>query len=72
MKDLHDQKGFPTSPFFLATKRKPSIKNFRTFGCPAIFKRYEISKEGKRVKNKYTQQGVRGIFVEFYITNQYA
>ena len=52
VKDLNDQKGFPTTPFFLATNRKPSIKHFRTFACPAVFKRYEISKEGKRVKNK--------------------
>ena len=50
VKDLNDEKGFPTTPFFLATNRKPSIKHFRTVGCPAIFERYEISKEGNMVK----------------------
>ena len=29
-----------------------------------IFKRYVIYDKGKTMKNKYTQQGVRGIFVE--------
>ena len=55
VKDLDDEKAFPTTSFFLATKRKPSIKHFRTFGCRTIFKRYEMSKEVKIVKNKYTQ-----------------
>ena len=62
IKDLNDDKGFPTTPFSLATNRKPPIKHFRTFHIPAIFKRYEISTEGKIIKNKCTQQGVRGIF----------
>ena len=35
------------------------------FGCPAIFQKYEISDSGKRIKNKYIQQGIRGIFVGF-------
>ena len=35
------------------------------FGCPAIFKKYEISDSGKRIKNKYIQQGKKGIFVGF-------
>ena len=28
-------------------------------------KKYEISDSGKRIKNKYIQQGIRGIFVGF-------
>ena len=39
------------------------MKHFRVFGCPAVFKRYEVSDNGKRVNNKYTQKGMRGIFV---------
>ena len=44
---------------------KPNVRHFRVFGCPSIFKRYEISEGGKRTKNKYVQQGIRGIFVGF-------
>ena len=47
----------------MATSQKPAVNNFRVFGCPTIFKRYEVSDDGKRVWNKYTQQGMRGIFV---------
>ena len=63
VKNLLDAEGNPTTPYFLATGRKPAVKHFRVFGCPAVFKRYEVSDNGKRVKNKYTQQGMRGIFV---------
>ena len=41
------------------------MRQHRVFGCPAIFKRYEISDSGKRIKNKYVQQGIRAIFVGF-------
>ena len=44
---------------------KPKVRHYRVFGCPAIFKKYEISDSGKRIKNKYIQQGIRGIFVGF-------
>ena len=63
MKDLYDNDGLPTTPYQLATNRKPYVRHFRGFGCPAIFKRYEVSDQGKRIKNKYIQQGLRGIFV---------
>ena len=36
IKDLNNDKGFPTTPFSLATNRKSPIKYFRTFGCPWI------------------------------------
>ena len=48
---------------FLATDRKPTVKHFKVFGCPAIFKRYETYENGKVIKNKYSQQGTHGIFV---------
>ena len=48
----------------MATGREPIVRHFRVFGCPAIFMRYEISDKGTRIKNKYLQQGMRGIFVK--------
>gem|GEM_PF-2876143 len=63
VRNLQDKDGLPTTPYMLATGRKPTVKHFRVFGCPAIFKRYEVSSDGKRIKNKYNQQGMRGIFV---------
>ena len=39
------------------------MKQFRVFGCPAVFKTYEFSDKGKRTKDKFSQQGIRGIFV---------
>ena len=63
IKNLLDSHGKPTTPYYLAFNRHPKASHFRVFGCPAVFKRYEVSKEGKRIQNKYTQQGMRGIFV---------
>ena len=63
VRDLLDENGLPTTPYYLATGRKPAVKHFRVFGCPAVFKRYEVSSDGKRIHNKYNQQGMRGIFV---------
>ena len=63
VKNLLDEDGHPTTPYYLATNRKPAVKHFRVFRCPAVFKHYEVSESGKRVKNKYTQQGMCGIFV---------
>jgi len=65
VKDLNDENGLPCTPYQLINGRKPSVRQFRVFGCPAIFKRYEISEGGKRIKNKYVQQGIRAIFVGF-------
>ena len=63
VRDLLDENGLPTAPYYLATGRKHAVKHFRVFGCPAIFKRYEVSSDGKCIHNKYNQQGMRGIFV---------
>ena len=65
VKELCDKDGLPTTPYQLATNSKPNVRHYRVFGCPAIFKRYEVSDQGKRIKNKYIQQGIRGIFVGF-------
>ena len=65
IKDLKDASGLPTTPYFLGTNTKPNVRHFRVFGCPAIFKKYDFSSQGKRATDKYSQQGVRGIFVGF-------
>ena len=63
IRNLIDKEGKPTTPHYLAFKRQPKVAHFKVFGCPAVFKRYEVSIDGKRTNNKYTQQGMRGIFV---------
>ena len=63
VRDLTDDAGRPTIPYIKAFGKKPYVQHFKTFGCPAVFKRFEISKDGKRIINKYNQQGMRGIFV---------
>ncbi|KAI2503797.1 NB-ARC domain [Fragilaria crotonensis] len=40
-KNVIDQDGNPTTPYQYSFQRKPSIANFRVFGCPTFFKRYE-------------------------------
>ena len=52
-------------PYQLINNQKPNVRVYRVFGCPAIFKRYEVSDSGKRIKKKYIQQGIRGIVVGF-------
>ena len=44
---------------------KPNVRHYCVFGCPSIYKICEVSDSGKWVKNKYVQQGIRGIFVGF-------
>ena len=55
VKDLNDENGLPCTPYQVVNDRKPSVRQYMAFGCPAIFKRYEISDNGKRIKNKYVQ-----------------
>ena len=63
VRNLLNENGLPTTPYYLATGRKPAVKYFRVFGCPTVFKRYKVSSDGKHIHNKYNQQGMRGIFV---------
>ena len=65
VKDLHDKNGLPCTPYQLINNQKPCVRHYRVFGCPAIFKRYEVSDSGKRIRNEYIQQGIKGIFVGF-------
>ena len=54
VRDLQDTKnGLPCTPYQLINNCKPNVRHYRVFGCPTIFKRYEISDSGKRIKNKY-------------------
>ena len=39
------------------------MKHFKVFECPIVFKEYEFNSKGKRTKDKYSQQGIRDIFV---------
>ena len=66
IKDLVDNQGLPTTPCYLLSGSKPNVKQFRVFGYPAVFKKYEFSNKGKRTKDKFSQQGIRGVFVELF------
>ena len=59
-KNLLDHNGNPTTPYFNAFQSMPKIGNFRVFGCPASFKRYNAT--SRRTQN---QQATRGIFIGF-------
>ena len=60
VKDLTNKNGLPSTPYQLVNNIKPNIKHFRVFGCPGIFKRYEISEgDGNKIfitKAEYTYQ----------------
>ena len=65
-RNIVDEFNMPTTPYFVCYRRKPTLSNFRVFGCPTFFKRYEPSKDGRSVtKPKQIQRAIRGIFVGF-------
>lgn len=65
-KNLTDKDGLPTTPYQICYNRKPRINNFRTFGCPTFFKRYEPKLKRKTVTDKQQlQKASRGIFLGF-------
>jgi transposase InsO family protein len=65
-KNVIDQDGNPTTPYQYSFQRKPSIANFRVFGCPTFFKRYEPTFRNKLITYKQQlQQASRGIFLGF-------
>jgi hypothetical protein len=48
-KNVTDQNGNPTTPFQFSHGRKPSLANFRVFGCPVYFKCYEPTFRNKLI-----------------------
>ncbi|KAI2505310.1 hypothetical protein MHU86_9110 [Fragilaria crotonensis] len=65
-KNVTDQDGNPTTPFHYSYGRKPSLINFRVFGCPVYFKRYEPTFRNKLITYKQQlQRASRGTFIGF-------
>ncbi|KAI2493774.1 Reverse transcriptase (RNA-dependent DNA polymerase) [Fragilaria crotonensis] len=65
-KNVIDQDGNPTTPYQYSFQRKPSLANFRVFGCPTFFKRYEPTFRNKLITYKQQlQRASRGIFLGF-------
>ena len=65
-KNVTDQNGNPTTPYQYSYGRKPSLANFRVFGCPVYFKRYEPTFRNKLITYKQQlQRASRGIFIGF-------
>ena len=61
-----DQGGNPTTPYQYSYGRKPSLANFRVFGCPVYFKRYEPTFRNKLIIYKQQlQRTSHGIFIGF-------
>ncbi|KAI2497644.1 ubinuclein-2-like protein [Fragilaria crotonensis] len=66
LENVIDQDGNPTTPYQYSFQRKPSIANFRVFGCPTFFKRYEPTFRNKLITYKQQlQRASRGIFLGF-------
>ena len=65
VKDMKDDTWSPTTSYFFATKLKPHVCHFRVVGHLAIFKIYDYSSNAKWSTEKYSQQGICGIFVSF-------
>ena len=65
-KNVTDQNGNPTTPYQYSYGRKPSLANFRVFGCPVYFKRYEPTFRNKLITYKQQlQRASRGIVIGF-------
>ncbi|KAI2506225.1 Reverse transcriptase (RNA-dependent DNA polymerase) [Fragilaria crotonensis] len=65
-KNVTDINGIPTTPYQFSYKRKPNLGNFRVFGCPTFFKRYEPTFRNKIITYKQQlQRASRGIFLGF-------
>ena len=65
-RNVVDSTGLPSTPHFVCFGKKPSLANFRVFGSPAFFKRYDPQRDRKVISNKQQiQKSSRGIFVGF-------
>ena len=64
-KNVTDSNGIPITPYEFCYKRKPSLANFRVFGCPIFFKRYKPRFNNRLITHKQQlQRASRGIFLE--------
>jgi len=65
-RNVVDENGLPTTPYYVCYKRKPRISNFRVFGCPTFFKVVSPSRgRGIITKQQQLQRACRGTFVGF-------
>ena len=64
VKGVYNAEGHVSTPYELFWGNRPTIKNFRVFGCPCVAKKYLATIDGNAV-HKQTEMGVRGIFVGF-------
>ena len=65
-KNVTDPNGIPITPYEFCYQRKPSLANFRVFGCPTFFKRYEPRFNNRLITHKQQlQRASRGIFLGF-------
>ena len=65
-RNVVDQNDLPSTPHFVCFGQKPRLTNFRVFGSPTYFKRYDPKRGNKSISNKQQiQKSSRGIFVGF-------
>ena len=65
-KNVTDLDGNPTTPYQYSYGRKPSLANFRVFGCPVYFKCYEPTSNNKLITYKQQlQHASHGFFIGF-------
>jgi len=65
-RNVVDENGLPSTPYYVCFGRKPKIANFRVFGCPTFFKVVSPrSGRGIITKQQQLQRACRGIFVGF-------
>ena len=65
-RNVVDTEGLPSTPHFVCFGKRPTVENFRVFGAPTYFKRYDPKRGNKTISNKQQiQQSSRGIFIGF-------
>jgi hypothetical protein len=65
-KYVTDQDGKLTTPYQYSYGRKPSLANFRVFGCPVYVKHYEPTFRNKLITYRHQlQHASRGVFIGF-------
>jgi len=64
VKNLYNAEGEIASPHELFCGAKPTISQYRVFGCPVVAKRWVVSIDGRETIH-CTEKGIRGIFIGF-------